>query len=210
VPQIPADYHPLKGSERTVRTGAKRTGSADPNETFSVSVHVRRRPDAPALPDWAFGTVTARRGQPYLSREEFAARYGASEDDFAKIAAFAAANGLSVVESSIPRRTIILEGTVAQMNKAFAVDLGTYETPEEKYRGREGALYLPVRITDIVKGVFGLDNRKMLKPHIAMSRRTADAVSTNGTMFMTPPQVAQLYNFPTWPATRADHRDPRV
>jgi kumamolisin len=201
VAQIPADYRQLKASERTLRAGAKRTGSANPNEILSVSVHVRRRSDAPALPDLAFATATPRRGKPHLSREEFAVRYGASEDDLAKIATFAAANGLSVVESSIPRRTIILNGTVAQMNKAFAVDLGTYETPDEKYRGREGPLYLPVTIIDIVEGVFGLDNRKMVKPHITMSRRTADAVSTNGTMFMTPPQVAQLYNFPTWPAT---------
>ena len=51
------------------------------------------------------------------------------------------------------------------MNKAFAVDLGTYETPDEKYRGREGPLYLPVTIINIVEGVFGLDNRKMVKPH---------------------------------------------
>jgi kumamolisin len=201
VPQIPADYRPLKGSERTVRTGATRTGAADPNAIFAVSVRVRRRADAPALPDWAFGTVTARRGKPYLSREEFAARYGASEDDLAQIATFAAANGLSVVESSIPRRTIILKGTVAQMSKAFAVDLGTYETPDEKYRGREGPLYLPVTITDIVEGVFGLDNRKMLEPNIAKRGRAADAASTNGPAGMTVPQVAQLYNFPTWPAT---------
>jgi kumamolisin len=201
VPQIPSGYRPLRGSERTVRHGAKRTGAADPSEIFTVSVRIRRRSDAPPLPDFAALAAVPRGGRRHLSREEFAARYGASEDDLAKIAAFAAANGLSVVESSVPRRTVVLEGTVAQMNKAFAVDLGTYETADEKYRGREGPIYLPAAIADIVEGVFGLDNRKMLLPHFAMSKKTADAASTDGTMPLTPPQVAQLYNFPTWPAT---------
>jgi hypothetical protein len=174
MPHIPADYRPLEASERTLRAGAKRTGPANPDEILTVSVRVRRRSDAPALPDPAFATATPRRGKPHLSREEFAARYGASEDDLAAIAAFAAANGLSVVESSIARRTIVLKGTVAQMNAAFAVDLGTYESVDEKYRGREGPLYLPTAIADIVEGVFGLDNRKMAEPHLASAtkRRT--------------------------------------
>jgi kumamolisin len=201
VPQIPADYRPLEGSERTVRTGAKRTGAADPNEIFTVSVRVRRRSDAPPLPDLAGLTAVPVRARRYLSREEFAACYGASEDDLAKIADFAAANGLTVVESSIPRRAVVLKGTVAQMNKAFAVDLGTYEAPDETYRGREGPIYLPVTIADIVDGVFGLDNRKMVVPHIATGRKLADAATSDGTMALMPPQVAQFYNFPTWRAT---------
>jgi kumamolisin len=201
MPHIPADYRPLEASERTLRAGAKRTGPANPDEILTVSVRVRRRSDAPALPDPAFATATPRRGKPHLSREEFAARYGASEDDLAAIAAFAAANGLSVVESSIARRTIVLKGTVAQMNAAFAVELGTYESVDEKYRGREGPLYVPAAIADIVEGVFGLDNRKMAEPHLSTSDEAEDAIGPNGTIFMTPPQVAQLYNFPTWPAT---------
>ena len=201
MPQVPAHYRPLKGSERTARSGAKRTAAADPREVLTVSVRVRRRPDAPALPDLAFATTVPPRGRPYLSRQEFADRYGATDDDFAKVKAFADANGLSVVESSVARRTIVLRGSVAQMNKAFAVDLGSYETDNEKYRGREGPLHLPNELSDIVQGVFGLDNRKMLEPHIRESETAADAFGPNGTRFMTAPQVAQLYNFPTWPAT---------
>src|ERR1700683_533471 len=105
-----------------------------PMKIFTVSVRIRRRSDAPPLPDFADPTAVPRRGRRHLSRDEFAARYGASEDDLAAIAAFAAANGLSVVETSIPRRTVVLKGTAAQMNKAFAVDLGTYESTDETYR----------------------------------------------------------------------------
>jgi kumamolisin len=190
--QIPTDYRALKGSERKPRTGARRTGSENPNETLTVSIRIRRRPDAPPLPDL---TGPGRRR---LSRKDFAALYGASQDDLAAIAAFSAANGLSVIHSSIPRRTVVVKGTVAQMNRAFAVDLGRYETADEKYRGREGPVHVPTAIADIVEGVFGLDNRKMARRHIGLNPSSDCAP---GTAALTPPFVAQLYGFPTSPAT---------
>ncbi|HEY3836565.1 MAG TPA: S53 family peptidase, partial [Bryobacteraceae bacterium] len=191
MPQISADYRPLEGSERKPRLGAKRTGSADPDEILTVSVRIRRRSDAPQLPI----PTTARRRR-HLSREDFAARYGASQDDLASIAAFAAMNGLLVIESSIPRRTVVLKGSVAQMNRAFGVDLGLYETADEKYRGREGSVHLPAAIADIVEGVFGLDNRRMARPGLRIRAKSVDATSANATIPLTPPQMARLYNFP--------------
>ena len=191
MPQIPADYRPLEASERKPRSGAMRTGSADPDEILTVSVRVRRRADAPPLPS----PTTAQRRR-HLSRGDFAARYGASQDDLARIAGFAATNGLLVIESSIPRRTVVLQGSVAQINQAFGVDLGLYETADEKYRGREGPIHLPATLAGIVEGVFGLDNRRMARPGLRIGVKSADAASANGTMPMTPPQMARLYNFP--------------
>ena len=121
---------------------------------LAVSVRIRRRSDAPPLPDMT------RPGRCYLSGREFATIYGASQEDLTAIAAFAAANGLEVVESSIARRTVVLKGTVAQMNEAFAVDLGRYETADEKYRGREGPVHVPCQYRGIVEGVFGLEQSK--------------------------------------------------
>jgi len=200
MPQIPTNYRPLESTQRKPRAGAKRTGPANPNEIFTVSVRVRRRPYAPELPDPAELAARPQGEKQYLSREEFAARYGASPDDLAKIASFAHANDLEMVESSVPRRTIVLRGTATQMSKAFAVDLGTYETANETYRGREGAVQVPADIADIVEGVFGLDNRRMAHPQIKKSgRKAADASPAQSTVPLTPPQVAKLYNFPSSP-----------
>jgi subtilase family serine protease len=200
MPQIPADYRALEGSERKPRAGAKRVGSADPTEIFTVSVRVRRRADAPLLPDLVNLAATPLNERRYLSREDFATTYGASQADLDAIGRFARANGLEVVEFSIPRRTVVLKGTSAQMSKAFAVDLGIYETPEEKYRGREGTVHVPADIADIVEGVFGLDNRRMAKPLIKKTGlKAAEASPAQATVPLTPPQVAQLYGFPTSP-----------
>jgi kumamolisin len=194
MPQIiPPDYRPLEASERKPRPGARRTGAADPDEILTVSIRVRRRSDAPPLP--SLSTPQQRRRRP-LSRKDFAARFGASQDDLARIAGFAAAHGLAVIESSVPRRTVVLEGSVAQMNRAFGVDLGLYETADEKYRGREGSIHLPVAIADIVEGVFGLDNRRMARPGLRLGARAPDTANANATIPMTPPLMAELYNFP--------------
>jgi kumamolisin len=137
----------------------------------------------PSLKDW---TGNAR-GQVRLSREEFATRFGASENDLNRVAEFARSNGLNVVESSLGRRTVVLSGTVEQMSRAFAVELATYESPNGTYRGREGPVHVPADLIEVVEGVFGLDNRRM-------ARRIGNAGPSPASV--TPRQVGELYNFP--------------
>lgn len=184
--QIPQGYQRLEKSERRPRHGAHKVGPADPKEVLSVTIRVRRRPDAPALPD------PSSEQHRVISHEEFAARYGAAKADFERVMAFAKEHGLEVVESSVPRRTIILSGTVAQMDRAFGVELSRYQSPTETYRGREDAVNLPASLADIVEGVFGLDNRRMAQRAAARPMPTPSM----STKMLTPPQVATLYNFP--------------
>jgi kumamolisin len=183
---IRAGYDRLQGSSRVPAAGARRVGPANPEASLSVSVRVRRRGNA-QLPEAA----PAGEGAGRMSREEFAATYGAAPADLARIEAFAHQHGLTVQETSIPRRTVVLAGTVAQMSHAFAVDLGHYQVGGTTYRGREGHVHLPSDLIPIVEGVFGLDNRQQARP-LFRPAATAQVVKP-----LTPPQVARLYEFPT-------------
>jgi hypothetical protein len=191
---IPAGHMQLAKSERRPAPGARRVDAADPSENLTVSVRVRRRPDAPPLPRPGQGAA-APNGPKYLSREKFAATYGAAPEDLQRVADFARKSGLRVVESDAARRTVVLAGTVDQFSRAFAVELGVYETPEETYRGREGFIHLPQDLVPIVEGVFGLDNRRMARSHLQRSAAGAAAAIAP----LTPPQVAGLYRFPPAP-----------
>jgi len=187
---IPAGYRRLDSSERAAAPRARRVGPADPAEVVSISVRVRRRPDAPELPD--FAGLTPGPGRPLtLSRAEFAERYGAADGDLAQVRQFTQEHGLRVTDSDRARRTVWLSGTVAQMDRAFGVDLGRYESDTGSYRGREGHILLPAGLADIVEGVFGLDNRQMARPLIARAQTPNASLSP-----LTPPQVAALYDFP--------------
>ena len=184
---IPENYRRLEGSERHPAPGARFIRRVDPGETLSVTIGVRRRPDAAPLPDqdhWASKRVADRE---YVAREEFASRHGAAPEDLDRVASFARSKGLTVIDSNAARRTVTVSGTATQMEQAFGVELGHYQSESESYRGREGHIYVPTEIADIVQGVWGLDNRQVSKPRTTIT----------GTSSLTPVQVAQLYGFPS-------------
>jgi kumamolisin len=98
-----------------------------------------------------------------LSREEFAATYGADPADLARVTAFAGAHGLEVVEADASRRTVRLAGRVADVSAAFGVDLHQ----EGAYRVAANEPRLPEELQGIVEGVFGLDTRPVARYHRA-------------------------------------------
>jgi len=67
----------------------------------------------------------------FLTPDEFAARFGASREDYAAAVQFAKANGFKVIGGSFEGRDIRLQGTVASVEKAFHVQMGLYQHPTE-------------------------------------------------------------------------------
>jgi Pro-kumamolisin, activation domain len=185
---IPTNSVALTGSDRKPAMGAARVAPADPNEKLSIRIYVRRRPDGPPMPDQTYWAKTPPGKRTYVPKDQFAQLYGASQDDLNRVQEFAASHGLTVVETNVESRHVVLSGTVAQMNEAFKVDLGQYESPKEKYRGREGQIHLPSNLAHIVQSVLGLDNRKVAKHH--------NVGGPPGAVALTPLQVATAYNFP--------------
>jgi kumamolisin len=123
--------------------------SVDPETRVEVSVIVRpRRP-----------LDQVRPGAEPLSREAFAAEFGADAADLAKVEAFARSHGLEVIEADAARRTVRLAGRAADMSAAFGVAL----RQQGNYRVVEGEPRLPPELRDIVVGVFGLDTRPVAR-----------------------------------------------
>ena len=187
---VPEGYRRLKGSERQTRSGAQRYRFADPDESILVSIYVRFPQCANPLPDMDYYATTPTGRRKFLSRDDFAAQYGAAEEDLKVVTDFAQTFGLQVAKIESARRFVQVLGTVAQLSKAFAVQLELYRSSEEEYRGHEGYICLPVAVGNVVEGVFGLDNR-------CMARHSSNGSNGNSPVTLTPPQVAKAYNFPT-------------
>ena len=183
---------PIKGSERAPIPGATDVGDADPRERLEVTVLLR-----PANPQaWAAqsAALQSKTPPPPISREAYARQFGADPADVAAVGAFAATHGLTVVESDLARRTVVLSGTVARFNAAFGVRLRRFEHEGGTYRGRTGAIQAPDEIAPAIEAVLGLDNCPQAKPHFRTRRRAAPSAALTGTF--SPPQLAALYDFP--------------
>jgi kumamolisin len=115
----------------------------------------------------------------FLSVQEFTERFGASEEDYAAVVRFAEKNGLRVTSTSPNRLVVNVTGSVANIEKAFHVNMGVYQHPTEPR-----TFYSPDREPSADMGaplwhISGLDNFSI--PHPASLGRNPDArTSTTG------------------------------
>ena len=101
---IPPNYSQLRGSERKPALGSRRVGDANPRDRLNVTICLRRRSDAPPLPDQEHWIRTPLGRRKFLSREDFATQYGAAQADLDKVVSFATVSGLTVVSTDIAQR----------------------------------------------------------------------------------------------------------
>lgn len=195
------ELKPIPGSERIPLKNAKEVGASDPNEVIEVTVVLRsKRSDALTtfIREMNAQPLKERR---YLSREELADINAPDPDDIAKVEKFAHEHGLTIVKVNPESSSIFLSGTVAALSEAFGTKLLMYDSPRGKYRGRVGPVQVPTDLSQIVVGVFGLDNRPVARPHLVRLKRQGATAQDQATdcpnLFYTPLQLAELYNFPT-------------
>jgi kumamolisin len=175
----------LSGSE--CKPVGTRVGDQPGDELIEISVILK--PKARAVMPHSLGATT--------TRAEFAAAYGAGAAAIDKVRQFAKEYDLIVIEESVPRRTVRLEGTATNIMRAFEVKLDRYEDQGQQYRLCAGSIKLPTDLAPSVEAVLGLDNRPQAKTHFRVlgddpTRVRAVAASVS----YSPRQVAQLYQFP--------------
>lgn len=176
----------LPGSHRNPVAGARHVGPVDPKEVIEVSLYLRD----PA------GQITPEDGiPPRLSREEYASQHSADPADIDQVKQFAQAHGLTVVEVDPVSRRVKLAGPVNAITSAFGTDLQLYEHSGKTFRGRTGPLSVPANLAGVVTSVLGLDNRPQAHTRLRYYDPAIHPRATSNSF--TPPQVAQLYNFPT-------------
>ncbi len=185
----------IPGSERKPMPGAVKSRACDPKETVQVTLVLRPRKLAAKTTPLNELIATGER----VTRDEYAARYGADSEDVKRVEEFARTSGLTVTDVDPGARTVKLQGTAEASGKAFQVELGHYQCPEATYRGRTGFVYVPDSLEGIVVSVHGLDNRPQAKAHfrIASSGKSnsVQANASSSTSY-TPIQIAKFYDFP--------------
>ena len=202
----------VKGSEKHAPTRATRIGVPAPDEQVEVTLRLRPRE---ALPEPGAPT-------PVMTPGAYRERYGTTEADLHAVADFAHEHGLSVVQSSSERRTVLLVGALSDLETAFGAELHLYRRAAQgsrsesgdaqrgsqrdtqggtlQFRGRTGSLSVPSHLADIIEGVFGLDDRPLAHTQF---RYAADPLAAPGvahprafTAGFPVAALTQAYSFP--------------
>ncbi|MDR3703833.1 MAG: S53 family peptidase [Candidatus Sulfopaludibacter sp.] len=156
-------------------------GAVPPDEIVNVSVILKPK----------VRVRVPETGGEAISRAAFGEKYGADPQDIRQVEALAQQFNLTVIEIAAARRTVRLEGTAANMAKAFSVAFERCDYQGIRYRARRGEIQVPAELAGSIEAVLGLDNR----PHVTPKFRVlGPSASTAGSY--TPVQVAQLYQFP--------------
>ncbi|HEY7212307.1 MAG TPA: S53 family peptidase [Bryobacteraceae bacterium] len=177
---------PLPGSEQRPVPALQEVGPVPTGEEIEVSVVIRRKGGRPVQEP---GAVLPR-----VSYARFAEEYGADPADIALVENFARQAGLTVVESSVAKRRVILRGLVHAIARTFGAEqFARYCTKPggPVFRARSGTLSVPAELAGVVIAVLGLDTRPVARAHFRIRPHQAPAVSYS------PPEVAALYAFPT-------------
>ena len=180
----------LAGSARAMRPGARVLGIADPDEWIELTIKVRRKK---ALPEIGRAVVKP------LSIKELEAQYGADATDMEKVRTVLTGFGVKVLKEEAVSCSIRAGARAEVWESIFQVRLFHYSHSEGNYRGRKGDLCVPAELQGIIVGIFGLDNRKMVKRRPIHRRRVstnlAERAAANRTWFF-PAELATIYSFP--------------
>jgi subtilase family serine protease len=100
----------------------------------------------------------------FLSVAQFTQQFGPTKQDYQAVVKFARSNGFGVTNAPANRLLVHVDGTVAQINKAFHVAMTTYRHPTENRTfyspDREPSLEMSVAVTHIA----GLNNFSLPRP----------------------------------------------
>ena len=125
-----------------------------------------------------------------ISREEMAARFLPTADDFQAVADWLTAQGLAVKPAGASHAAVIATGTPTQLEKAFEAHFARVRYHGEEFTSTTVAPSLPVEIESRVRGIHGLQPH--LRPH--KTRVVKQAVTHGGQPPFEVGDILKAYN----------------
>jgi hypothetical protein len=144
----------------------------------------------------------------WLTPEQFAERFGLSQNDVDKVAAWLGAQGFTVTQTARSRSWVSFSGTAAQVAAAFQTEIHNFSFNGETYHANATEPSVPSALADVVLGIRGLDNYR-LKPRTRV-RSVNPSLHPNftsgqsGNTFVAPGDFAVIYDVNTLYSTGID------
>jgi subtilase family serine protease len=128
----------------------------------------------------------------WLTPEQYAARFGMSDADLAKVSAWLKSQGLAVDGYSRARTRVFFSGSAGQVESAFRTQINRYLVNGEVHFANATEIYVPAALSSTVLGFRGLDDfRPRPRVHVAQPKFTSHVT---GSHFVGPGDFATIYN----------------
>lgn len=173
---------------------------ADPGQKLRIVVGLKLRDEA------SLDKLIKEQNDPaspgfrnYLGPEDFAARFSPTQQDVDAVIGFLKDNGLAIVEVT-PNRTLIeAEGTVAQLETAFAVTINSYKIKlpsgaTRSYLSNDRDPTIPGRLAAIVESVMGLDTYAEFESRLRV--KEPQERQTRAPYGFSPQEISTVYQYP--------------
>lgn len=136
----------------------------------------------------------------WLTPEQFADRFGASQADIDKIVAWVKSQQLTVTSVARGRNAVILKGTAAQAGSAFGTEIHMYLVNGETHYANATEPSLPAALQGVVQAIHGLHNFRMkarthkLTPLGLAADGISPAYTSTGSHSLAPDDFATIYD----------------
>jgi uncharacterized protein (TIGR03437 family) len=155
-----------------------------PAAGLEVFLEEQRNPASPNYHHW-------------LTPEQFADRFGLSQNDIGQIAAWLRSEGFQVHDVARGRIWITFSGTAEQVNRAFHTQLHRYSDRGQIHFANATDPSVPAAFQDVVSSIDGLDNFG-LDPLYRLtsegSRTPTPEYNSGSNHFLAPDDFATIYN----------------
>jgi len=133
----------------------------------------------------------------WLTPEQFADRFGASQSDLAKITDWARSAGLTVTSTARARNAVALSGSAAQISSAFHTEIHLYTVDGETHYANATNPSVPAAMSKLVLAIRGLNDFRMkpkLQKVVPAGRVTPNYTSSKGEHYLAPDDFATIFN----------------
>jgi subtilase family serine protease len=131
----------------------------------------------------------------WLTPAEFGARFGASQQNLARVAGWLEGQGFTVEEIAASNRLIVFSGTAGQVDEAFHAAIHRYRVGSAEHIANAENPRIPASLAGIVGGVVSLHDFRRTPEMSARSRLAAPPQYSSGsTHYLFPADFAAIYD----------------
>lgn len=130
----------------------------------------------------------------WLVPQEYADRFGVSEDDLKAISDWLTGQGLTIRGTGKGRNWIAVSGTAAQIEGAFQTQLRNYLVGNELHFANATEPSVPAAIKSLVLAIHGLHDFRLKPSRRPAAQSLPQYTSSSGNHYLAPNDIATIYN----------------